>query len=312
MQLVDQWNRRIRKLRVSLTDQCNLRCRYCMPLHPEFLDKSSYLTPQQYKEVIGELLDYGIEEVRITGGEPLVRQDFDEVIQELAKLKIPSLSLTTNGLLLHRYWDVLKAANVLNLNVSLDSLQPSTQAAIARRDCLADILRNIQEGIARGFSLKVNTVVMRGINDCELFDFVEFARKTGVTVRFLELMRVGYANSLYEEHYVSAQECIARLQERYTLTPLPAAPDSTAFYFTIDENVKVGFIASESQPFCSSCSRWRLTADGRLFACLFSEEGLSVRDKTPGQRQQIYQQLLGMKPLRRVEQVSHPMYGLGG
>lgn len=90
MQLVDQWNRRIRKLRVSLTDQCNLRCRYCMPLHPEFLDKSSYLTPQQYKEIIGELLDYGIEEVRITGGEPLVRQDFDEVIQELAKLKIPS------------------------------------------------------------------------------------------------------------------------------------------------------------------------------------------------------------------------------
>ncbi|MFS8863948.1 GTP 3',8-cyclase MoaA [Synechococcus sp. H55.5] len=312
MQLVDQWNRRIRKLRVSLTDQCNLRCRYCMPLYPEFMDKSSYLSPQQYKDIIGELLDYGIEEVRITGGEPLVRREFAEIMQGLAELKIPSLSLTTNGVLLHLYWDVLKAANAHNLNISLDSLQPATEAWITHRDCLADILRNIREGIAQGFSIKLNTVLMRGVNDHELFDFVEFARETGVTVRFLELMRIGYANHIYDERYISAQECIARLKERYTLTQLPTVPDSTAFYFTVDGAAKIGFIASESQPFCSTCSRWRLTADGHLFACLFTENGLPIRDATPAQRRQIYQQLLGMKPMRRVEQVLHPMYSLGG
>ncbi len=312
MQLVDQWNRRIRKLRVSLTDQCNLRCRYCMPLHPEFMAKSSYLSPQQYRDIIGELLAYGIEAIRITGGEPLIRREFAEIMRGLGELAIPSLSLTTNGVLLHHYWDVLKAANVRNINISLDSLSPSTQASITYRDCLTDILKNIHDGLAHGFSIKLNMVLMRGLNDHELFDFVEFARETGVTVRFLELMRIGYANHLYDAHYISAQDCIARLQERYTLTKVTAAPDSTAFYFVIDETVKIGFIASESQPFCSTCSRWRLAADGRLFACLFTEDGLSIRETTPAQRQAIYQQLLGMKPTGRIEQVLHPMYGLGG
>ncbi len=312
MQLVDPWHRRIRKLRVSLTDQCNLRCRYCMPLHPEFMAKSSYLSPQDYTDIIAELLDYGIEEIRITGGEPLVRREFAEIMLGLGKLAIPSLSLTTNGMLLHRCWDVLKAAHVGKINISLDSLNADTAAAISYRDGLAEILRNIRAGIGQGFNIKLNMVLMRGINDHELFDFVELARDTGVTVRFLELMRIGYANHLYADHYISAQDCIARLQERYTLSPITAAPDSTAFYFTIDEAVTIGFIASESQPFCSTCSRWRLAADGRLFACLFTEDGLSIRETTPAQRRQIYQQLLGMKPTGRIEQVLHPMYGLGG
>ncbi|MEN9216357.1 MAG: hypothetical protein Q6K90_03410, partial [Gloeomargarita sp. HHBFW_bins_162] len=180
------------------------------------------------------------------------------------------------------------------------------------RDYLSTVLDNISRAVAQGFEVKINTVIMRGINDHELFDFVEYARKLSITVRFLELMRIGYANPLYPKHFISSQECITKLQTRYRLHKVSTACDSTAFYFLVDGEVNVGFIASESQPFCGSCSRWRLSSDGRLFACLFTEEGLSIRHLSPEQRSYIYQQLLDMKPMQRAEKVFHPMYSLGG
>ncbi len=312
MQLIDPWQRRIRKLRVSLTDRCNLRCRYCMPLHPHFMDYNHYLRPDEYIEIIQELLAYGIEEIRITGGEPLVRPEFAEIILGLGQLHIPELSLTTNGMKLHYYWQILAQGNIKKINISLDSLNPVTFAAITYRNCLPIVLENIQEAVRRGFTVKINTVIMRGINDHEMFDFIEYARSLSLTVRFLELMRIGYAEHLYHNHFISAQECIAKLQTCYRLHQVSSPSDSTAFYFLVDNEVKVGFIASESQPFCNSCSRWRLSADGRLFACLFAEEGLSIRNLSPEQRSSIYQQLLGMKPIQRSEKVLHPMYAMGG
>ncbi len=312
MQLVDRWQRKIRKLRVSLTDQCNLRCRYCMPLQPNFMDKHNYLTPREYVDIIQELLNYGIEEIRITGGEPLVRPEFPEIIQGLSTLNIPHLSMTTNGILLHRYWEILKQSNIKKINISLDSLQPTTFASITRGNNLSQVLDNISQAVTQGFSIKINVVLMRGINDYELFDFIEYAQKLSITVRFLELMRIGYANELYDRHFMSAQECINQIQTRYIMRRLDSEYDSTAFYFELDSGIKIGFIASESQPFCNNCSRWRLSADGRLFACLFMEDGISIRNTAPADRQHIYEQLLGMKPIQRLPQVSHPMYGIGG
>jgi len=312
MKLVDPWQRQIRKLRVSLTDRCNLRCRYCMPLHPNFMDKHNYLTPDEYVALIQELLTYGIEEVRITGGEPLVRPDFSEIILGLSTLSIPQLSLTTNGILLDHYWEILKKCDVSKINISLDSLQPKTFASITYGNSLSRILENISQAVAQGFDIKINVVLMRGINDHELFDFIEYAQKLSVTVRFLELMRVGYANELYYHHFISAQECIERIKMKYKMTQINSEPDSTAFYFRVDNGAKVGFIASESQPFCRTCSRWRLSADGRLFACLFDETGISIRGLSSVERHHIYQKLLDMKPIERLDQVTRPMYVIGG
>jgi cyclic pyranopterin phosphate synthase len=283
-----------------------------MPLHPNFMDKHNYLTPDEYVDLIQELLTYGIEEVRITGGEPLVRPEFSEIMLGLSTLNIPQLSLTTNGILLRHYWEILKKCNVSKINISLDSLQPKTFASITYRNSLSRILDNISQAVAQGFDIKINVVLMRGINDHELFDFIEYAKKLSITVRFLELMRIGYANELYEHHFISAQECISQLQTRYRMNKINSESDSTAFYFELDNGVKVGFIASESQPFCNRCSRWRLSADGRLFACLFIEKGISIRNTPPEARHYIYEQLLGMKPIQRSTQVLHPMYAIGG
>ncbi|APB34083.1 molybdenum cofactor biosynthesis protein A [Gloeomargarita lithophora Alchichica-D10] len=312
MELVDPWHRRIRKLRVSLTDRCNLRCRYCMPLHPDFMNKSYYLKTHEYAEIIQELLTYGIEEIRITGGEPLVRPEFPEIMLELHKLKIPCLSLTTNGALLQDHWEILKACNIKKINISLDSLEAETFTAITHWKYLSTILDNISQAVTQGFEIKINMVIMRGINDHELFDFVEYARKSSIAVRFLELMRIGYANELYQNHFISAEECIIKLKTRYRMNKINVESDSTAFYFMIDDEIKVGFIASESQPFCNHCSRWRLSADGRLFACLFAETGIPIRNVSSEQRNHVYQQLLGMKPIQRFDQVKHPMYQIGG
>jgi cyclic pyranopterin phosphate synthase len=312
MKLVDSWNRRVRKLRVSLTDRCNLRCRYCMPSYPDFMNASSYLKSHEYVHIIRELLAYGIEEVRITGGEPLVRQEFSEIMLGLSQLNIPRLNLTTNGVLLHHYWHILKTCGIYGINISLDSLRPETFTSIARKDRLSIVLDNIHQAVAQGFDVKINMVVMRGINDHELFDFIEYAKTSSVTVRFLELMRIGYANALYDNHFISAQECIERIKMKYKMVKISSAPDSTAFYFRLDNGLKIGFIASESQPFCKTCSRWRLSADGRLFACLFDETGISIRNKSSSERHHIYQKLLEMKPIERLHQVARPMYVIGG
>jgi cyclic pyranopterin phosphate synthase len=312
MKLVDSWNRRIRKLRVSLTDRCNLRCRYCMPSNPDFMDANTYLKPHEYVHIIQELLDYGIEEVRITGSEPLVRREFSEIMLGLSQLNIPRFSLTTNGVLLQHYWHILKTCGIYGINISLDSLRPETFTSIARKDCLSIVLDNIHQAVAQGFDVKINMVVMRGINDHELFDFIEYAQTSSVTVRFLELMRIGYANELYDSHFISAQECIERIKMKHKMTQINSEPDSTAFYFRLENGAKIGFIAAESQPFCRTCSRWRLSADGRLFACLFDETGISIRGASSVERHHIYQKLLGMKPIERLHQVARPMYVIGG
>jgi cyclic pyranopterin phosphate synthase len=312
MNLVDNHGRRIRKLRVSLTDKCNLRCHYCMPVNQTFMDESKYLNGDEIFEIVSELVDSGLEEVRLTGGEPLLRKSFSQIVERLAELKLKKLALTTNGILLDKYIDVLSNAKVFHLNISLDSLNEENFKKITFGNYLERVLKNIQLATAAGLSVKINTVMMRGVNDHELLDFVKFSQEYGVDVRFLELMRIGYAREDQVDQFISANEMIGRIKEVTELKAVTSPLDSTSFNFLTSSGAQIGFIASESQPFCGQCSRWRLSADGILRACLLKDDGKSVRNSNPENRQIIYQELLGMKPAMRPVEVSHHMNSIGG
>lgn len=312
MSLIDSHGRRIRKLRLSLTDKCNLRCHYCMPLDQTFMDEKTYLSKEEIYEIIAELVELGLEEIRLTGGEPLLRKSFPEILQTLSSLKLKKLALTTNGILLDRHFDELLQYGVHHLNISLDSLRPETFRKISHGDHFHRVMRNILKAKELGFVVKLNAVMMKGINDQEILDFVEFSARTGMEVRFLELMRIGYACEEQADQFISAQEMMGLIQKKYSLKPVTVAGDSTSFNYLAGTEAQIGFIASESKAFCGACSRWRLSADGVLRACLLKEDGLSIKGVSPETRIELYYQLLGMKPLMRPTEVGHAMNLIGG
>jgi len=282
--LIDPHGRRVRKLRLSLTDRCNLRCHYCMPVDTKFMDPAKYLSPDEITEIVQDLVDYGLEEVRLTGGEPLMRKSFAEIVSRLSRLPLKKLALTTNGIFLDQYFDVLKANGVLSLNVSLDSLDAENFKRITHGDHFPKVIANIERAVREGFHVKVNAVAMRGVNDHELLDFVAFSVKHQIEVRFLELMRIGYACGTQATQYISAAEMMERLKAHHELKPVMQALDSTSFNFLTETGAQIGFIASESQAFCGQCSRWRLSADGVLRACLLKDDGRTIRGKTLEER----------------------------
>ena len=312
MRLIDDQGRRIRKLRVSLTDKCNLRCHYCMPLDQTFMDEKRYLTPFEYKQIIQELVSCGLEEVRLTGGEPLMRKSFAQILENLSGLGLKKIALTTNGIFLDKYFDLLRQHKVFHLNVSLDSLNEENFKRITYGNHLQKIISNIKTAHDQGFVVKVNAVMMKGVNDHELFDFVRFAQEVGVEVRFLELMRIGYACGEQKNLFISANDLIKKLKTQMELKSVATPLDSTSFNFVTDAGAQIGFIASESQPFCGQCSRWRLSADGILRACLLKDDGLNIKDLSSEERMLNYQKLLGMKPVLRPAEVSHAMNAIGG
>ena len=310
--LIDQHGRKIQKLRISLTDKCNLRCHYCMPVDATFMDENKYLSPEQYFEIVEELCDYGLTELRLTGGEPLMRKSFTEIIQKISTLPLKKIGLTTNGIFLDKHLDDLKRYGVHHLNISLDSLNPENFQKITRGNQLHRILRNIEAAQKMGFTIKINVVAMRGVNDHEIFDFVNYAQKTGIEVRFLEVMRIGHAITDQNDQFISAREMTALIKTRHGLKPVLKEHDSTSFNYELDNGAQIGFIASESQAFCGQCSRWRLGADGIMRACLLKDDGISIKETTTEERRNIYQSLLGMKPFHRPLEVTHMMNAIGG
>ena len=311
-ELIDQHGRKIRKLRVSLTDMCNLRCHYCMPVDQKFMPKANYLSREKITEVISELCDYGLEELRLTGGEPLMRQDFDDIITSFKSLSLKKIGLTTNAITLDKHLAMLKDNRVHHLNVSLDSLDEANFRKITFGNHLKRILKNIDQAQKMGFEIKINVVAMKGVNDHEVFDFVEYARSTGLEIRFLELMRIGFACKEQEDQFISAAELTQKLKTEFELKPVWKEKDSTSFNYLLNNGAQIGFIASESQAFCGQCSRWRLSADGMLRACLMKDDGLSIKNTTSEEREIVYQSLLGMKPFHRPVEVAHSMNAIGG
>jgi len=310
--LVDAHGRQIHKLRVQLTDACNFRCFYCMPVEAKFLPPAALLSSQELLDICSALVDFGIDEMRISGGEPTLRRDFEAIVDGLSFLPLRKLGLTTNGFFLAEKLNFLKETGCQYINVSLDSLQEGRFYEITRTGHFRKVYNAVLQAKRKGFQVKVNVVIMRGMNDDEIMDFVRFSAAHDIEVRFLELMKIGCSNQNHSLNFVPAQEIIKKIEEQETLLPQSVNCDSTSFNFTTFSGARVGFIASESQSFCSFCSRLRLTATGKLRACIMSEAGVNLRGVPREEYPGILKTVLKMKPLSRIDHIEQPMYQIGG
>jgi cyclic pyranopterin phosphate synthase len=282
--LADSFGRTATDLRVSLTDRCNLRCTYCMPPEGlEWLPKDEVLTEDEIVRLIGigvSLL--GIREVRFTGGEPLLRRDLASIVARTARLAPrPDISLTTNGIGLARRAESLREAGLDRINVSLDTLRPEVFRKLARRDRLPDVLDGLAAAAAAGLSpVKVNTVLMRDVNDFEAVDLLAYCLDHGYELRFIEQMPLDAQHGWSRADMVTADEIFGRLTAAFKLTPdaAEARGSAPAETFLVDGGpARVGVIASVTRPFCGSCDRVRLTADGQVRNCLFAREESDLR-----------------------------------
>jgi GTP 3',8-cyclase len=282
----DRLERPLASLRVSVTDRCNLRCRYCMP-EDEYvwLPRASILTFEEIERLVGVFAGLGVRKVRLTGGEPLLRHDLATLVRKVAgRPGVADLALTTNGLLLAHQADALRAAGLGRVTVSLDTLRPERMIAFAKSARHADVLAGIAAARAAGFeSVKLNSVVIRGFNDDELSDLIEFARGHHAEVRFIEYMDVGGATRWSMEQVVSRREMLQVLTRRYgAIEPLPDDSRAPAERYRLPDGTTFGIIASTTAPFCRSCDRSRLTADGTWFLCLYAARGIDLREPLRG------------------------------
>ncbi len=285
--MADSYGRVHRDLRLSITDRCNLRCVYCMPEDMKFLPHRELLEFDEIVRVARIAHDLGIESLRLTGGEPLVRKGVADLVARLATIGFEDLSLTTNGTELARLAPALADAGLDRVNVSCDSLQPERFAEIRRRGQLAPVLAAMDEAERVGLRpVKVNVVLMAGVNDDEVLDFARFARETGRTVRFIEFMPLDGDGKWRRDQVVPAADVVKRISEQWPLeevTPEGADVAAPAERFRFADGAgEIGVIASVTRPFCGTCDRMRLTADGALRNCLFATDESSVRDLMRG------------------------------
>jgi cyclic pyranopterin phosphate synthase len=282
----DLLGRPLRNLRISVTDRCNLRCRYCMPeAEYVWLPRASILTFEEIDRVAGIFAGLGVTKVRLTGGEPLLRHDLATLVSLLSRHDaISDLALTTNGVLLARQAEGLRAAGLRRVTVSLDTLRPDRMQEFARSARHADVVAGIDAARAAGLSsIKSNTVVIRGYNDDEVVDLLEFSRGRGVEPRFIEYMDVGGATGWSMDQVVSQREILALVAQRYgPVEALPEGQWAPAERFRLRDGTVFGVIASTTAPFCRTCDRGRLTADGTFLLCLYGEEGLDLRELVRG------------------------------
>ena len=277
--LVDGYGRIHRDLRISVTDRCNFRCTYCMPAdgmvwHP----RDELLTFEELTRIARVCVErFGFDSIRLTGGEPTVRAHLPVLVEQLAPLGV-DLSLTTNGATLGALAVDLRAAGLDRINVSLDSLRPDRFAAVTRRDELPAVLDGIRAAVAAGFApVKVNVVVVRGVNDDEIVDFARFGRDEGVTVRFIEFMPLDADERWSHEQVVPSAEIVAAIDAAFPTEPLHRGSDPAERHRYLDGRGEFGVIGTVTEPFCSTCDRVRLTADGQLRACLFSTDETDLR-----------------------------------
>jgi cyclic pyranopterin phosphate synthase len=288
--LLDRLGRPLETLRISITDRCNFRCVYCMPKEVfgrdyAFLERRELLTFEELARVVGIFAGLGVRTVRITGGEPLVRRNVEHLVELLAATETPDgdkleLALTTNGSVLAQKAEALAAAGLSRVTVSLDSLDDTAFRAMNDVDFPVErVLEGIDGAAAAGLPVKVNAVVKRGANDGDLLALAEHFRGSGHVLRFIEYMDVGSTNGWRLEDVVSAEEIVQRIAERWPLEPVVAErPDATARRWRyVDGAGEIGVVASVTQPFCGGCSRARLSAEGRLYTCLFAARGHDLR-----------------------------------
>ena len=283
----DHLGRPLKDLRISVMDRCNFRCIYCMPeekFHSgfNFLKSSERLSFDEILRVTKLFTDLGVSKIRITGGEPLLRVNLSELIGDLSTLeKIEDIALTTNGVLLKKYSEELKACGLNRITVSLDSIDPEQfRKMTGGRGKLETVLEGISEALSVGFKqVKINAVIKKGINDDQVIDMVDYFKKQSVIIRFIEYMDVGNLNQWKLNETVGSDEIIKKLSEKWQLDPLDKNYEGeTAQRYQISgSETEIGLISSVTKPFCGSCTRARLSSDGKLYNCLFASEGKDIR-----------------------------------
>ena len=311
--LLDDHGRIMRKLRVSLTDACNYRCFYCMEENPVFTAPSKLLSPEEIENICRELVSLGLEEIRITGGEPTLRPEFMEIVQRLSALPVKTLAVTTNGHHLEKLLPQLKTTNLTKINISVDSLDEGKFHTITRGGDLRKVLSSLFKARDMGFEIKLNAIIFRGINDEEVVDFARFSADENIEVRFLEYMKIGPGITDFDTRFVPAREMRARLEAAYgSLIPVSAPRDSTSKIYSTSQGARIGIIASESEPFCSDCSRLRLSATGTLRPCIMMNTGVSLRNVAHEDFPAIVSKVVSWKPEGRLPEIAQGMYQIGG
>ncbi|MGH7144921.1 MAG: GTP 3',8-cyclase MoaA [Planctomycetota bacterium] len=328
--MFDSHGRELDHLRISVTDRCNMRCTYCMPDGDyDAQPRHKLLTFEEIARVVGALVhDHGVKHLRLTGGEPLVRHGLPKLVAQLRALPVADIAMTTNAVLLKGHARALRDAGLTRLNISLDTLHQDRLARISSGTRLKDILNGIDAAMAAGFTqTKFNAVLMRSINEDEILPLVRYALDRGGVMRFIEVMPIGVMAGRHKQFLVPAEEIRQTVAREFDLTTAPRPVGSPAAYHRIvdrrtGQTGEFGIIASETEPFCMSCRRLRLTADGTFIACLFHERGADLRQwaRTPfadepsadAALRSLLEAAVALKPTTRLPMVKHPMVVVGG
>ncbi len=277
--LIDQHGRKVDYLRISLTERCNFRCQYCMPEKPfSWVPRENLLSFEDLFKFVKAAIDEGITKIRLTGGEPTLRADLDKFIKMICDYKPDiDLAMTTNGYLLKDIAKDLKDAGLKRLNISLDTLRPDVAAKIAGKDVLTNVMKGIEAALEAGLKVKINMVPLKGLNEDEILDVLEWCKERGMQVRFIEYMENVHAHSSLKGMH--GKEILAKIKERYQIEKIGRQGSSPAFLYKLkNEEYTFGLIDPHKHDFCESCNRIRLTAEGYLIPCLYFDEAMSIKD----------------------------------
>jgi len=276
--LIDGFGRKVNYLRISVTERCNFRCQYCMPEKPfSWVPRENLLSFEELFSFVRVAIDEGIDKIRITGGEPLLREDLDRFVEMIHNHKPDiDLAITTNGYLLGEVAERLKEAGLKRANVSVDSLKPEVAAKIAQKDVLDKVLVGVEKALEVGLKVKINMVPLKGINEDEIVDVMEYAKARGMTVRYIEYMENVHAKAGLKG--LSGKEILSKVKEKYRIHKVGREGSSPAFNYLTDDGYKFGVIDPHKHDFCENCNRIRLTAEGFLIPCLYFDEAMSIRE----------------------------------
>lgn len=322
VQLLDQFQREKHKLRISLTDRCNFHCTYCMPEHPVWMAKQDMLSFDELEQLCRLMLNMGIRQIRLTGGEPLLRSSVVEFVARLNQLRTQGLqriSMTSNAYYLTRYAQALKQAGLDDINISLDSLDPTRFFNLTQRS-LSPVLQGISAAQQVGLPIKINCVLMAGHNDQDIVPLTHWAMQQRLQLRFIEYMPLDQTGQWQSQHVISEQQILTQLATHFCIEPIPRQHDPATLY-RLDGHYLLGIISTISHPFCHSCDRLRITANGDLYTCLFSQHGTPLRPLLAQddlqQLQQVIRNAVWHKPAGYIADPHRPrrkisMHSLGG
>ncbi len=276
--LIDSYNRKIDYLRISVTERCNFRCQYCMPEKPfSWVPRENLLTFEELFKFVKVAIDEGVRKIRITGGEPLLREDIDRFINMIFQYRPDiDLAMTTNGYLLSKVAQRIREAGLKRINISLDSLKKEVAWKIAQKDVLDEVVQGIEKSIEVGLKVKINSVPLKGVNDGEIIDILHYGMERDIPVRFIEYMENSFANGSIEG--LSSREILEIIGKKYNFIDEGIEPGSPSHYYRLENGYRFGIIEPHRDDFCTHCNRIRLTAEGYLIPCLYFDEAMSIKD----------------------------------